>query len=698
MIALPTGHLAAVAQAYLKAGLCVLPADRETKRPVLPAWKEFQERCPSEDEVDEWFSARIDAICLVCGAVSGNLEIIDFDAGGEMYEAWRALVEENAPGLVERLGIERTPSGGYHIAYRAQTPVLGSAKLAQRRVETDGPEQVPNCGKTFKPRKDRATGQWFATVTLIETRGEGGLSLCAPSPKYEMIQGDLAALPTITEDEREILLGCASDLNEIPLKVIDAPRTSLQSKGEGNRPGDDYNERGDVRGLLVKHGWTLARGGENEHWRRPGKNSGVSATLKNGVFYVFSSNASPFEPSRGYSRFTVYALLEHDGDYVAAASDLRVQGYGVTTDGHVKERPPQPRNPYLVRSTPIVGPSILSVRELIVRHPRQREPVVEGLLRLGETMNLIAASKSRKSWSAHALAIAIATGRSWLDRFPTVRGEVLILDNELHHETLAYRIPRIVEAMGIPLADVQDRIHVDSLRGRCPDVFGLRDYFESLEPGRYRMIILDAFYRFLPRGVNENDNGSMAQCYNAIDGCADQMQSSFCLLHHASKGNQSFKSVTDVGAGAGSLSRATDTHLVLRPHEQSDVVVLEAAGRSWASVKPVCLRWRHPLWVVDEGLDPTALKSERPQRRTRESRRSRASAEVDVIVATYFSAEPVAKVAVLEIIRDKEGLSVRMAERLVKEAETSGLIHRWSVGRAHKVCYATVPQPEGSSE
>jgi hypothetical protein len=70
------------------------------------------------------------------------------------------------------------------------------------------------------------------------------------------------------------------------------------------------------------------RGGDNEHWRRPGKDSGWSATYNGQVFYCFTSSAPPFDLNRGYSKFQVYALLEHDGDYSAAAAALRAQGYG----------------------------------------------------------------------------------------------------------------------------------------------------------------------------------------------------------------------------------------------------------------------------------------------------------------------------------------------------------------------------------
>jgi hypothetical protein len=80
--------------------------------------------------------------------------------------------------------------------------------------------------------------------------------------------------------------------------------------------------------VLQQHGWARTKGGENEYWRRPGKNSGTSATQKGGVFFIFSTNAAPFEPERGYAPFAVYTLLEHGGDFEQAASCLATQGYG----------------------------------------------------------------------------------------------------------------------------------------------------------------------------------------------------------------------------------------------------------------------------------------------------------------------------------------------------------------------------------
>jgi hypothetical protein len=164
-----------------------------------------------------------------------------------------------------------------------------------------------------------------AMVTLIETRGEGGLFLCAPTLGYSLEQGSLTEIPVLTPQEREILLETAWSLNEY-LPTADVPADS-QFVPE-NRPGDDFNNRGDIRALLIKHGWTLVKKAENELWRRPGKANGWSASLKDKSFYVFSGNAAPLEPNRAYSPFAVYAWLEFGGDFEMAARMLRQQGYG----------------------------------------------------------------------------------------------------------------------------------------------------------------------------------------------------------------------------------------------------------------------------------------------------------------------------------------------------------------------------------
>ncbi len=220
------------ARAYLSAGLCPLPAILAEKRPALPAWKQYQQRLPTEHQLQHWFTDS-QPICLLTGAVSGNLELIDFDFGGEMFDPWREMVEEAAPGLVERLVVERSQSGGRHVVYRCEAPIPGNQKLAQRIVQAPDQQEMVIDGKRYRPHR---VGDGFeVTCTLIETRGEGGLFLCHPTPGYALEQGDLRNLPVLTEAERKIIIEAAWALNEAIPNVPNAAGCNGGLRSPGGR-------------------------------------------------------------------------------------------------------------------------------------------------------------------------------------------------------------------------------------------------------------------------------------------------------------------------------------------------------------------------------------------------------------------------------------------------------------------------------
>ena len=80
--------------------------------------------------------------------------------------------------------------------------------------------------------------------------------------------------------------------------------------------------------MLKRHGWESDP--TDRYFRRPHKKDrGWSATLgkvksRAGVplFYVFSSNAFPFDAEHCYSPFAVFAFLEFGGDFSLAAKDI----------------------------------------------------------------------------------------------------------------------------------------------------------------------------------------------------------------------------------------------------------------------------------------------------------------------------------------------------------------------------------------
>ena len=255
-------------------------------------------------------------------------------------------------------------------------------------------------------------------------------------------------------------------------------------------------------------------------------------------------------------------------------------------------------------------------------------------------MNIIAPPKTGKSWIVLDLALAVASGRPWIG-LAVERGEVLIIDNELHPETMANRVPMVANKRGLSHSDYADTLFVDNLRGRLKSLADMESYFDQIEPGRFKLIVLDAWYRFMEPNTDENDNGAMTQMYNLLDKFAGRLGCSFVCIHHSTKGNQTGKSITDVGAGAGAQSRAADAHLILRQHAEPGCFVAEAVARSWAPPVPICLRWEFPVWHTEPGLDPLQLLGTKPPKADAATKVDRPT--VDDVVAIVREHQPIGR-------------------------------------------------------
>ncbi len=153
------------------------------------------------------------------------------------------------------------------------------------------------------------------------------------------------------------------------------------------------------------------------------------------------------------------------------------------------------------------------------------------------------------------LAVCVATGAARLDTFRCEAGRVLYVDCELHPQTFARRLAGIAIAMGCTSDALAGRLDAMLMRGRLRDIYGLIGLLLP-HAGRYDLIVLDALYRLIPPGVDEDSNSEMTQVYNAVDSMAERMKSTVLIVHHASKGYQGGKSVVDVGAGAGAREPA----------------------------------------------------------------------------------------------------------------------------------------------
>jgi hypothetical protein len=208
-----------------------------------------------------------------------------------------------------------------------------------------------------------------------------------------------------------------------------------------------------------------------------------------------------------------------------------------------------------------------------------------------------------------------------------------------------------------------------SMRGKLKNINSLGEIFRTLPSDKYQIAILDAFYRTLPGGVDENDNAAIADIYNRIDHYAEFLNCGFVLIHHSSKGSQALKSVTDVGSGAGAQSRAVDTHLIIRPHEFEGIFVMDSAIRSWAPIEPLSLQWQWPLFIPVQNVDVSKLLI--PGKNTTADNKSPSlEAFIDNCVATY---DPCSERSVVYEAQQRYDMLERRAKDMLALAMDRGL-------------------------
>lgn len=342
-------RVADVAGVWQAAGVSVIPIlANQTKRPAI-RWSPYIAVAPTLDEVHDWWgNGKPHGLALICGAVSGNLEMTEIEG--------RAMTSEKLQDIVNRmdeLGVghvwdllfgpegftETSPSGGIHFLYRiSDHEVPGNTKIAQKAVDEEGNR-----------------------LCLAETRGHGGYVITAPTPgichpsgePWTLREGTYGSLPVITWQERELFHealklaldettdGSAGSVGQtgsaLAITGPALPPALIQSGGSRS-PGDDFEDHTDWQEILGPHGWQVeSRHGSERHWTRPGKDrrDGASATTGRAHdrdrLYVFSTS-TVFQAEVPYTKFGAYALLNFGGDHHVAAQALARMGFGTQVE------------------------------------------------------------------------------------------------------------------------------------------------------------------------------------------------------------------------------------------------------------------------------------------------------------------------------------------------------------------------------
>ncbi|MDR3631387.1 MAG: AAA family ATPase [Desulfocapsaceae bacterium] len=392
------------------AGFSVIPTGADKKASI--SWKPHQCRLMNPAEVNEHFGSA-ERLAIITGSVSGNLECLDLDAP-EVYQPFLDLLEARRPGLAAKLLKRQTPSGGFHLVYRCSSPVGGNLKLA--------------CTKD--------------NLVRIETRGEGGYFLSAPSPGYIVIEGSMLDCPILSPEEVQAIHSTAKAFDQRQQQApLEQNQHSKKSVGDSDRPGDRFKEEHSIAEMLAKYGWREDRkttGGMG--WTRPGKEKGTSGVLlETGNFYCWSANASPLEPEKSYDAFAIFVSYEHGGDFSAAARSLG--GGCKTADQQRKEYSSVQQGSAVDQQRKFVPVSIADF--LSMEFPPRDQLLAPWLPSQGLTM-VFAYRGVGKTHFALGVAYAVSSGGSFLGWQAPAPAGVLYIDGEMPGPVMQERLSAII--------------------------------------------------------------------------------------------------------------------------------------------------------------------------------------------------------------------------------------------------------------
>lgn len=324
----PTTSPLHAALEFLLAGVNVVPVREDGSKAPAGAWKQAQTDMTTPEQLVTW-ATTAQGFGIITGKVSGNLEMLELEgravAAGILEEARQLAHDAEIGDIWDKLQstyIETTPSGGIHWLYRVDGDVPSNTKIAQR----PGVDDRPEC--------------W------IETRGEGGFVIVAPSggtvhpsgkPWVRQEGKTPKDIVTLSLAERRELHDLFLLFDRMPIHEEIVKAVTTKAVDDGNlSPGDDYNAKAHWDDILIPAGWTKIRqmaSGE-VHWRRPGKDVGISAsTGRNDAdnLYVWSTSTE-FEQEKPYSKWAVFTLFNFgsvsEEAFKQSTRALRAQGYG----------------------------------------------------------------------------------------------------------------------------------------------------------------------------------------------------------------------------------------------------------------------------------------------------------------------------------------------------------------------------------
>ena len=258
-------------------------------------------------------------------------------------------------------------------------------------------------------------------------------------------------------------------------------------------------------------------------------------------------------------------------------------------------------------------PPILNFWDQLQNPPELSPELIAGVLREGCKMIITGDSKAGKTCLSQNLAVCIAEGKPWLDKFQCGQGKVLYINLEVEEASLFYRFKDIYQAKDLKVSKSTHNLQIWNLRGHALPLDALAaKIIRRCRDQKYKAIVLDPLYK-VQQG-DENSAEAIIKFCNALDKIAHETGAAIIYDHHHPKGDAGSRKVADRGAGSGVFARDADAICDLTNleagNDASDLLKelleqkerpmeLSFVLRDFADIPSVKVWFKFPLHVVD---------------------------------------------------------------------------------------------------
>ncbi|MEW6756376.1 MAG: AAA family ATPase [Candidatus Latescibacterota bacterium] len=191
---------------------------------------------------------------------------------------------------------------------------------------------------------------------------------------------------------------------------------------------------------------------------------------------------------------------------------------------------------------------------------------VADLLPTAGTLLMAGALGVGKTWLTLLMALAVATGRRFLDRFQAAQGAVLLVLEEEHRSAVLERVDLLCAGLGLA-PEQADALPLHFLIGQGVNLVSghaepaewalhpeLVQHIQEVNPA---LVVLDPFRRL--HGRDENDSAEMSGLFSLLRRLTAAHGCSLLLVHHLRKRSEGPEEALDRLRGSSDIAASADS-------------------------------------------------------------------------------------------------------------------------------------------